>query len=354
MRVLVFYGGRSPEHVVSCVSAHFICEVLLSEGFSVLPTYVDRNDRWHLQEKVLLKPSEQLKNPSFLSRYDQRGLVTPDRRVHKFDIVFPIVHGRTGEDGSLQGMLEFLNIPYVGAGIFTSAACMDKYYAKTLLDNAEFPVIPYARIDRSDWLNWPNQVANEILEKFSCPLFIKPCNMGSSIGISKVKCVDDFASAVDHALMYDHQVIIEKSIDARELEIGVMGNHPNYKVTEIGEVLVKSEFYSYKTKYMSNQADIQIPADLTQEQKDFIRDMATAVFGMLRGDGFARIDFFLEKTESAKIYINEINTLPGFTPISMFPKLWEHSGIKHNILISNLVDLGLDKFELKKKLKKTP
>ena len=350
-RVLVFYGGFSPEHEVSCVSACFICKILVSEGFSVLPTYIDHKSRWHLQKSVFKEPSKQLSNPCFLHRENQRSLVTSDNRVHEFDIVFPIIHGRTGEDGSLQGMLEFLNIPYVGAGIFTSSVCMDKYYAKTLLNDAKFPVVPYARIDQSDWSNWPNQVKNEIFEKFSFPLFVKPCNMGSSIGISKVKSMGDFDNAVHLAFMYDHQVIIEKSIDAKELEIGIMGNHPNYKVTNVGEIFVKSEFYSYKTKYISNQADLKIPADITQKQRDIIRDMATAVFGMLRGDGFARIDFFLEKTGHDKIYMNEINTLPGFTPISMFPKLWEYSGIKPNILISNLVDLGFQKFSSKKKLK---
>ncbi len=349
-KILLFYGGVSPEHNVSCISAKFISEVLNAENYFVLPIYVNRTGCWHLQKRIFLKPEKHVSNLCFFSCEDQKKLITSDGQIYKFDIAFPIIHGRMGEDGNIQGMLTFLNIPYVGAGVLTSSTCMDKYYAKTLMKDSKFPIVPYFRIDQSDWLNRPDQIKNEVLNKFMFPLFIKPCNMGSSIGASKAQSVEDFNNAVNTALQYDTQVLVEKFINARELEISIMGNHPNYKITDIGEILFKSEFYSYAVKYTSQEAELQIPAKITLKQKNFIQNMTTAVFRMLHGDGFARIDFFLEKT-SNQIYINEINTLPGFTPISMFPKLWEHTGIKPNILISNLVQLGLERHEARKKLK---
>ena len=349
-KVTLIYGGVSPEHDVSCISARFIEDVLSSENFSVLPVYVTKQGEWHVQDHVSRDPEKYKKNPAFIGRENQKVLLMAGGHLHEPGIAFPIIHGKTGEDGCLQGIFDFLNIPYAGAGVLTSAMCMDKYYSKMLLEKANFPVVPYSRIDHSDWMSWPHQIKKELLNEFQLPLFVKPCNMGSSVGISKVHSVEAFDHAIHHALKYDAQVLVEKCIEARELEISIVGNHPNYKVTEIGEIIVHSEFYSYEAKYLENSAEFEIPAKLTSKEKNLIRDMAAAIFQLFHGDGFARIDFFLDKM-SGEIYVNEINTLPGFTSISMFPKLWEHAGVPPSVLIPNLIELGFERYKSRSKLK---
>ena len=340
--VLLLYGGISAERRVSCVSAKLIYDTLTAEGFKLLPVYIDNNNIWHKQATVSININKQAKKPCFLHKKKTNVLSLSDGSYEEFDIAFPIIHGPTGEDGRLQGFFDFLNLPYVGAGVLTSAICMDKYYSKTLFKQFGLSVLTFMKIDLSDWKDWPNQIAKEVLKEFSFPFFIKPCNMGSSIGISKVNSISEFEKGVNKAFMYDDQVLIEEARNVRELEIAITGNRPNYKITEIGEIIVHSDFYSYESKYLKNTSELKIPADITKEQKNIIRDTATAAFRLVNGDGFARIDFFLD-VDSQKIYLNEINTLPGFTPISMFPKLWEHSGMSPNILIPYLVQLGFEK-----------
>ena len=349
-KVILFYGGASPEHDVSCVSARFIEGALSSENFSVLPIYVTKQGEWHAQEHVAKDPKEYKRNPAFIARENKKVSLTAGGHPHEVGIAFPIIHGKTGEDGCLQGIFEFLNIPYVGAGVLTSAICMDKYYSKMLLEKANFPVVSYSKIDHADWISCPHQIKKELFSEFELPLFVKPCNMGSSVGISKVHSMEAFDNAVHRALGYDAQVLIEESIEARELEISIMGNHPNYKITNIGEIIVHSEFYSYEAKYLENSAEFEIPAKLTPKEKNLICDMAKAIFQLFHGDGFARIDFFLDKM-SGEIYVNEINTLPGFTSISMFPKLWEHAGVLPHELIPNLIELGLERHQKRSKLR---
>ena len=351
--VLLLYGGLSAEREVSCVSARFIFQTLLNEDFRVLPVYIDQNNVWHKQTKVHVKAEEQENNPCFLDLQKKKALVTSaayrknrNQPSQDFDIVFPMIHGPTGEDGRLQGFFDFLGIPCVGADVLTSAICMDKYYSKTLLQQAGFPVVPFMRLGIGDWKNWPSQIKKDVLNEFDFPFFIKPCNMGSSLGISKVRSIDEFEKGIQYAFRYDEQILIEKAVEARELEISIMGNCPDYKVTDVGEIIVHSEFYSYEAKYLQETSELKIPAEITNERRNAIRDMATAAFRLVNGDGFARVDFFLtigKDIKNQKIYLNEINTLPGFTPISMFPKLWEHAGIQPDVLLPNLIRLGFER-----------
>ena len=337
--MLLLYGGASHEHSVSCVSAGFIDGCLRKEGFSVVLVYIDVEKNWHLQERVMTSPQEHPKNHCFLDLREGKKIASLKNKAYSFDIVFPIIHGTTGEDGKLQGMLEFFNIPFVGAGSFTSAICMDKFYTKTLLRNVNVPVLPFMRVSFPDWNSWPNQIEKEIMQEYNFPIFIKPCNSGSSIGISKVGSDLELKTALKKAFNYDPQVIIEKGIKARELEIAIIGNYPEYKTTSIGEIIVHSDFYSYEAKYIDDTSELSIPADITPELKRTIQYLASTSFRFLNGSGFARIDFLFDES-SGKIYLSEINTLPGFTPISMFPKLWAYQGSTPELLVAELVELG--------------
>ena len=340
MTVLLLYGGRSPEHSVSCLSANFIDQCLRQEGLSVIPIYIDIVGRWYLQKKVSSSPEEQSKTPCFLELSKEKKIISSDNQVLNFDIVFPIIHGPTGEDGRLQGMLEFFNIPFAGAGSLTSGICMDKFYTKTLLKDTNVPVLPFIRVAIPDWKNSPDQTQKKIIQELGFPIFVKPCNLGSSIGISKVRSEPELKTALDKALDYDPHVIIEKGIEARELEIGMIGNYPEYKMTSVGEIIVHSDFYSYDAKYKDDTSELVIPANIAPEQTKHIQDLATTAFRYLKGSGFARIDFLFDHSDE-KIYLSEINTLPGFTPISMFHKLWEYQAMSARSLLRELIELGL-------------
>ena len=340
MKVLLLYGGASPEHSVSCVSAVFIDQCLRKEGFSVIPVYIDLEKNWYLQEEAMPVPQDQLKNPCFLDLSKEKRITSLKGEGYSFDIAFPIIHGATGEDGKLQGLFEFLNIPFVGAGSLTSAICMNKLYTKTLLKSVGIPVLPFMGLSLTDWKRQPDQVAEEILKEFKLPVFVKPCNLGSSIGISQVQSTSELKTALENAFQYGSQVIIEKGIQGRELEVAMTGNYPEYKITTVGEIIVGSDFYSYEAKYIDSTAKLNIPASITPEQKALIQGLAENSFYFLNGSGFSRVDFFLDQSDE-NIYLSEINTLPGFTPISMFPKLWAYERVNSGTLVAELVELGL-------------
>lgn len=352
LKVGIIFGGKSAEHEVSLQSAKNIVDAIDKEKYEVVLIGIDKQGKWYLNE-----PSSYLlnaENPKLiqLNKSNNPIAVIPgankEQVIHadnassldELDVIFPIVHGTLGEDGSLQGMLRIANLPFVGTNVLGSALCMDKDIAKRLLSLAGINVakgFAFTKARRSEIQ------FSEIKAAIGTPLFIKPANQGSSVGVSKVESETDFYAAVDEAFLYDHKIIIEEAIKGREIEISVLGNaEPIASIP--GEILPQTAFYSYESKYIDEKgAKLEIPAKLDEETVKRMQDVAVHAFLELQCEGLARVDFFL--TDAGEIYVNEINTLPGFTQISMYPKLWQETGISYPDLISRLIDLAIERHE---------
>jgi D-alanine-D-alanine ligase len=269
----------------------------------------------------------------------------PTNALPTLDVVFPVLHGTFGEDGTVQGLLELADVPYVGAGVLASAAGMDKDVMKRLFRDAALPIVPWELILRSEWQNDPGAVRKRIEKQLRYPLFVKPVNLGSSVGISKVHGRRELEAALNLAAQYDRKILVEKGIDAREIECSVLGNdHPQASVP--GEVLSVNEFYDYEAKYIKPGSELVIPAKLTPRQTKQVREVAIRAFRAVDGAGMARVDFLLDR-KTGKVYLNEINTIPGFTSISMYPKLWEASGLPYSRLLDRLIELALERYREK-------
>jgi D-alanine-D-alanine ligase len=257
------------------------------------------------------------------------------------DVVFPLLHGPYGEDGTVQGMLELADLPYVGSGVFGSAAAMDKGHMKRLFREAELPGVPWVLVKPLPWERDREAQLDAVVEELTFPMFVKPCNLGSSVGISRVTDRRELADAIDRARLYDRRVIVEEGVDAREIECSVLGNHEPL-VSVPGEVVSHHEFYDYESKYTDGLADLIIPAPLTADQYHQVRELALRAFEAVDAAGLARVDFFLRRSDG-DLLVNEINTMPGFTTTSMYPKLWEASGVSYSELIDRLIQLALER-----------
>lgn len=344
--ILLIFGGRSGEHEVSCVSAAFIEKNLLKAGYTVVPVYIDQQSIWYNPPSVHKKAGENKSNPCQLDFEGGR----PKIRGTFIDFAFPIIHGTTGEDGALQGLFETYGIPYAGCGVASSAICMDKFYMREIFSKAGLVQVKYIRLNAFDNQNIESHLQN-IESSFSYPVFTKPCNMGSSVGVNRAV---DFASlkrAVADSFLYDESILIEQGLSVREVEVGIVGNYPNYAVSCAGEIIPSHEFYSYEAKYVDpDGAHLVIPADLTLEQQGQLKEIAIKAFRAIGGDGFARVDFFIDK-QSGQLFLNEINTLPGFTPISMFPSLFAATGLEGPDLVKRIVQLGFARHERRQNLR---
>ncbi len=358
IRVAILFGGKSAEHEVSLQSAKNIIEAIDKKKYEVVLIGIDKKGRWYLNEssRFLLHAD----NPKLikLNRARDKVALVPGKKTEQLislsshrpagpiDVVFPMLHGPFGEDGTVQGLLKLANVPFVGASVLGSAAGMDKDVMKRLLRDAGIPTAKFLVFDRSslDKIDF-----NEIKSQLGLPFFIKPANLGSSVGINKVKNRKQFEDAVKVAFKYDNKILIEEYIEGREIECSVLGND-NPIASVPGEVLPQHEFYSYEAKYIDeNGAILEIPANLPAHIIHEIQDLATKTFRVLCCEGMARIDFFLR--DNKEVIVNELNTIPGFTKISMYPKLWEASGISYTELIDRLIQLALERFEREKKLK---
>jgi D-alanine-D-alanine ligase len=345
--VILIYGGNSTEHEISIRSARNIAKASNIALFHVIPVGVAKNGTWYL------KTLETLNNEDIVLENDTPLALIPgsneqkivnlktQKSIGKIDIAFPIVHGTNGEDGTLQGLLKTLNIPFVGPGVIGSALCIDKDLAKRLMNEAEIPNAPFLSFQKSE----RNQINFEkVVSSIGLPMYIKPPNLGSSVGISKVNTKREFDNAVDHAFLFDQKIIIEKNIEGREIECGVLGNN-NPNASLVGEVVTINEnhdFYSYEAKYIdANGSKTVIPANLSEDLQNRIQTIALKTFKTLCCKGMARVDVFV--TPDDKILVNEVNTLPGFTDISMYPQLWEASGIDYTELITKLLVLALER-----------
>ena len=387
LRVGILFGGRSGEHEVSLLSAASVLNAIDKEKYDVVPIGITKDGRWltaehaeHLlQGKLMLEPRnlragdpETTPSAAVLARgesvvvppepvHRQSGLVpfqtdaammrrASDRAIN-VDVIFPVLHGTFGEDGTIQGLLELADIPYVGAGVLGSAAGMDKDIMKSLFIAAGIPIVKHVTLLRSMWEKEPKKVA-KLVGKLKYPVFVKPANLGSSVGISKAHNRKELGPAIEEAAKFDRKIVIEKGVGgakekAREIECSVLGNdEPAASVP--GEIVPGKEFYDYTAKYVDEGSQLIIPAKLSKSETKKVQDLAIAAFKAVDCSGLARVDFLMDP-KTRKIYLNEINTMPGFTAISMYPKLWAASGLAYADLIDRLIQLGIARHEDKKK-----
>jgi D-alanine-D-alanine ligase len=349
LRVGVIFGGRSGEHDVSLVSAKAIIDGLDPLRYEVVPIGITRDGAW-------LRPAdarEALENGLQNLTNSQRAMLMPEPghgglvalntglAIDALDVVFPILHGPNGEDGTVQGLLELANIPYVGSGVLGSAVGMDKLAMKTAFAAWGFPQVQYQMIRKFDWQQQPQRILDILLDRFELPVFVKPANLGSSVGISKVKDKSQLRAAIDLAARYDRRIIVEAGVPGvREIECAVLGNDEPL-ASVLAEVIPGSEFYDYEDKYVNNRTKVVMPLEIDEDLAHQIRGLAVKAFLALDLAGMARVDFFLDDKDN--VYLNEVNTLPGFTPISMYPKLWEESGLPYGKLLDRLIELAIDR-----------
>jgi D-alanine-D-alanine ligase len=380
----ILFGGRSGEHEVSLASARSVMDNVDRARYDVVPIGITKDGEWlvggdplgqlarggRASGEMLTEstPAALLADPSrpglwnIVSPVGEQGeaeealaggeasLQAPSGataltavRLAELDVVFPVLHGTYGEDGTVQGLLELAGVPYVGCGVMASAVAMDKAIAKDVLSAHGLPVLPYLVAKRKTWQRTPDQVIAQVEKRLSYPVFVKPANMGSSVGVSKVHDWGELSPALDLAARYDRKILIEQGIEAREIEVSVLGNDD--PIASIpGEVVPSREFYDYRAKYLDEDSELLIPAPLDAERTERVRRMALSAYKALDCAGMARADFLLDKV-SGELWVNELNTIPGFTQISMYPKLWQATGLSYAALIDRLIDLAVERFE---------
>ena len=343
LRVGILFGGRSAEHEVSVVSAQGVMGSIDRERFQVVPLGVTRDGSWltpeETQAALAAINAERLAS---LTSSSASGGIRPQAMaaLRELDVVFPLVHGTFGEDGSLQGLLEMLDIAYVGAGVAGSAVGMDKALQQMILRQAGLPVPQSLVVTESRWRDEGPALAREVEAQVGYPCFVKPANSGSSIGTSKVRSLEDLADAMAEAFRFDRKALVEQAIEGRQVECSVLGND-RPQASPLGEIVFTREFYDYVAKYEDPTTRLIIPADLPADLVRSLQTMAIAAFQAVDCAGMGRVDFFLGPNDQP--YLNEINTIPGFTPVSMYPKLWEAAGLSYRDLITRLIELGLER-----------
>ncbi|WP_047151415.1 D-alanine--D-alanine ligase [Aneurinibacillus tyrosinisolvens] len=342
-RLGIIYGGKSSEHEVSIHTALSIIKAVDKARYDVLPIYIQVTGQWVEGSWVKEEPQhvDELRlSPEVYAAPDVFAL------KEKLDVIFPVIHGPNGEDGTLQGFLELIDVPYVGSGVLGSALGMDKVMMKEVFGNADIPQGAYRSYVRSRLQDGIDEVCREVEQSLGFPCFVKPANMGSSIGISKAKDQASLKKALLFAAKFDRKVIVEEFISGRELEIAVLGND-DPKTSVVGEIVSSNEFYDYEAKYKSDGTRLDIPAHVPQSVVDRMKELAVNAFLSLDCSGLSRVDFFWDE-ENDKLYINEINTLPGFTPFSMYPMLWKEAGVSYPELIDRLISLAGERCREKK------
>ena len=347
LKIGVIFGGMSTEHDVSISSGTSIISNLDKQKYEILPIYISQNGEWYrytkpVQEIVPLHVGDEIT--------ELEKIENEFKYLRNLDVAFPVLHGLYGEDGTIQGLLELLNVKYVGCKVLGSSICMDKVYAKIVFDKAEIPQADYAYVKAENnqytyvYKNFDEeildleQISKKIENELGLPVFVKPSNSGSSVGISKAETIQELKQAIEYASKYDTKILIEEEIVGREIECAVLGN-TDVKATCVGEILPAEDFYTFDAKYNNAQSRVVIPAEVEKEKQEEIRNLAKKAFKAVDGKGLSRVDFFIRKSDN-KVYINEINTLPGFTQISMYPKLWEQCGIEYSKLLDELIKLA--------------
>jgi D-alanine-D-alanine ligase len=363
IRVGVIFGGRSGEHEVSLASARSVMAALDRDKYEVIPIGITREGQWltsgdpmaELLRRVDVsflpgpeaapEPGAEPEVPAAPLSPDRRELITGTREsgIPQLDVIFPVLHGPYGEDGTVQGLLELADLPYVGAGVLGSALGMDKITQKTVLRAHGLPVAAFLPVKRAIWERGPAAIVERVEIALGYPCFVKPANLGSSVGITKVHNRAQLLEGLRQAARYDRKMLVEEAIVGREIEVSVLGNDDPIASVP-GEVIPSREFYDYAAKYLDDASELIIPADLPPKTAELIQYLAVSAFLALDCAGMARADFFLEE-ETGKPYVNELNTIPGFTKISMYPKLWEASGLAYPALLDRLIELALERYE---------
>jgi len=362
LKVGIIFGGRSGEHEVSYCSANSVMQAIDKNKYTVVPIGITKQGRWiSPQETLQALNSGRIEGENsvvLLSDPFSKALLNlkrinrenNDYSRERLDVIFPILHGPYGEDGTIQGLLELADIPYVGAGVAASAISMDKELMKAVFQQKNLPVLKWMTIKRKDWYKDRGKIVNLIQNNFTYPIFVKPTNLGSSVGVSKVKSKEKLEEAINLASSYDRKILIEQGLEnIREIECGILGNDTP-RASILGEVKPAGEFYDYDSKYLNKKTQLIIPADLPAEVTSKIQEIACDAFTAIDAAGMARVDFFVTR-EEFRIYLNEINTIPGFTSMSMYPRLWEATGISYPELIEELVRLALERYQDKSKNK---
>lgn len=356
LRVALLFGGKSAEHEISLISARNIVESMDKKKYDIVAIGIDKQGRWHLDQGARLLRGQEQSKVEFRGKENIAAVLPGENatpmvrgtgsRLGAIDVVFPVLHGPFGEDGTVQGLLKLANVPFVGASVLGSAVGMDKDVMKRLLRDARIPIAKFLVFERAD----ARSISFARVKKtLGMPVFVKPANLGSSVGISKVTRTDQFRRAIQEAFRYDNKIIIEESIRGREIECSVLGNEKPIASLP-GEIIVQREFYSYEAKYVDDQgARLEIPARLPRTTIKKIRQLALQSYRALCCEGMARVDFFLRP--NGQVLVNEINTIPGFTKISMYPKMWEASGLSYSRLIDRLIDLALERARRENRLK---
>lgn len=356
IRVGILFGGKSAEHEVSLLSAKNIIDAIDTGKYEVVPIGIDKAGRWHLPDPAhFLEHAEDPAHVALEARQEDGVALVPQsggelattaglNRSLAVDVVFPILHGPFGEDGTVQGLLKLANVPFVGAGVLGSAVGMDKDVMKRLLRDAGIPIGKFLAFQQEDKPDF-----EQVTKTLGLPCFVKPANLGSSVGVSKVTTKEGFENALANAFAYDTKVLVEEFIDGRELECAVLGNQEP-AASGVGEIIPKHEFYSYDAKYIDEQgASLEVPAHIPEDVREEARELAVRTFTTLCCEGLGRVDMFLKK--DGTLLVNEINTMPGFTKISMYPRLWAQAGMPYPELIDRLISLALERFEREKRLK---
>lgn len=350
LKVAIIFGGMSTEHDISVISGTSILKNVNKEKYEIFPIYIDKEGKW-------FEYKENLEDVKIYQIGELLNKIEPIENIieylNKMNCIFPVLHGLYGEDGTMQGLFEVLKIPYVGCGVLSSSISMDKAYTKIIFDRAKLKQAKYIYIKKVEnrfiyidkdfnEINFKlEDLVNKIIDQIKFPLFIKPSNSGSSIGVNKANSIDELIKSIKCASEFDNKILVEEGIIGRELECAVMGNE-NVKASCVGEVISAGDFYSFDSKYKNIKSMTNIPANISKETEIKIKNMAKKAFKAVDGRGLARVDFFIEK-DTDEIYINEINTMPGFTSISMYPKLFEFEGISYNNLIDELIYSSLSK-----------
>ncbi|WP_213996061.1 D-alanine--D-alanine ligase family protein [Tepidanaerobacter syntrophicus] len=357
LKVGIIFGGQSSEYEVSLMSCASVIKVMDKSKYEIMPIGINKHGNW----KLFLGSIEKIENDTWESEAIP-VLLAPDPKYncaieinngiekrHYFDVAFPVLHGPRGEDGTVQSIFELMNVPYVSCGVASSAICMDKVFSKKILAQSNLPIVDYKVFYKNELKGKISDIISEIENSIGYPCFVKPANLGSSVGISKVSKRDELSDALFAAAKYDTKILVEKSVDAREIECAVLGNS-DPKASLPGEILPSREFYDYNAKYLDgDKSKLLLPAPLSSDLTTQVQELAIKAFKALDCSGMARVDFLMDK-RTEKIYINELNTIPGFTKISMYPKMWETSGLSYKKLIDELICLALERHREKNEL----
>lgn len=359
IKVGLVYGGKSGEHEVSLSTAFAVSKEFDYSKYEIKPFYITKQGQWlagatlteapQLAEQLRIQAgSESAQGTTHTALFSIFAALDGIKHDEQIDVMFPLLHGTFGEDGTIQGLFEMANIPYVGAGVLASSVGMDKVFMKKAFADAGLPQCVFRYFTKSEWLKQQEYYLMECEIALGYPCFVKPANLGSSVGVSKASNREELIAAIEYAFRFDRKVIIEEFIDGREIEVAVLGNDEP-KASIAGEIISSNDFYDYKAKYIDGKSTMAIPAELNEQQMSDVREMATRAFLALDGSGLSRIDFFLERA-SGNWYINEANTLPGFTPYSMYPLLWRETGLSYKELLDELIALALTRHAAKQQI----